>query len=300
MPRRSSHRQSSQQSEAISLDDVDPDLAAARSQGGSQPDGGFAALREEQQDELVKRFVKYMLARNQRKRPIRRPDLTRHVFSNMDNIRSKQKVFNGTMTRAQNVLRNIYGYEMVAIERAARRSATMRTSASASQSVSAPIKAYILVSTLQAEMRFETPARFSEFAFIIIVACFILLTPGCRISQEDLYRALNRIGVYVKERGGHKQLNDGNVRDLIERELVDQWYFIRDKEDNSFFYALGPRLRAEVNDQDLLQCVEGVYQLGNDETATLDETARMELQSRLNEAAGKTGEMDEDDEEEED
>lgn len=261
-----------------------------RSQPASLPDGGFAALSEAQQDELTQRFVRYMLCRQARKRPVRRADLSRHLFRNMTNISSKGRVFTGTLSKAQNELRNVFGMEVIEIARPIRRTNTQThggfsatTSASQANSTKTT-KAYILVSALNPSTRVEDRPRFAEIGFLTVVACMVLMKPGCRISEEELGRALGRIGVQVKERSGHKQLNEGNVKDLIDKEFVEQWYLDRELEGNSVYYSLGPRLRAELKDEDLLDFVEAIYQSGSDTTSMLDSTARQELQQRLLEA----------------
>lgn len=293
--RRSSRKSRHADMERI-VDGSDDDVAydgnrGRKSQSSSLPDGGFAALPEAQQDELTQRFVRYMLCRQARKRPVRRADLSKHLFRNMTNISSKGRVFTGTLSKAQNELRNVFGMEVIEIARPIRRTNTqtqggMSATATASQS-SGPksTKAYILVSALDPSTRVEDRPRLAEIGFLTVVACMVLMTPGCRISNEDLGKALGRIGVKVTDRNGPKQLNEGNIKDLIDKEFVEQWYLDREVEGNSVFYSLGPRLRAELKDEDLLDFVEAIYQSGSDTSSMLDSTAREELQQRLTEAS---------------
>lgn len=276
-------------------EDVDDERLISRSGGSSQPDGGFAALFEEQQDELTQRFLRYMLCRNARKRPVRRGELTKHLFRNMDNIRSKQRIFNGALQRAKLTLRTVYGMEVVELKRRVRRSTTQRSIASASASQSSgpsANKAYILVSTLPLGSRVEDRTRLAEIGFLTVVAAVILLTPGCRIEEESLYRALERIGVFVKDRSGHKQINHGNVKELLEKEWPEQWYLEREKEGTEYFYSLGPRLQAEVDDKDLVDFVDAVYGVAGDQTSGLDETARQELKQRLDDVRSRNENID--------
>lgn len=272
-----------------------------KSQSSSLPDGGFAALSEAQQDELTQRFVRYMLCRQARKRPVRRADLSKHLFRNMTNITSKGRVFSGTLSKAQNELRNVFGMEVTEIARPIRRTNTqtqggVSAATSGSQASGGKLaKAYILVSALDPSTRVEDRPRLAEIGFLTVVACMVLMKPGCRISEEELSRALGRIGVQFVERSGHKQLNEGNVKDLIDKEFVEQWYLDRELEGNSVFYSLGPRLRAELKDEDLLDFVEAIYQSGSDTTSMLDSTARQELQQRLSEANRAEDDYEDDD-----
>jgi len=293
MPRRRSQRPSDVDEERVVItsdeDENMLDETQIRDGTSSLPDGGFSALAEEQQDELVKRMIRYMVCRNTRKKPVKRAELSKHIFSNMSNIRSKGKVFQGTYMTAQTQLRALLGMEMVEIVKQVRtRTGTSRSqSASATQGATQGMKAFILASVLPQEGRVEDVAEMASIGFLTVIASFILLEPGCRIEQEALYRALGRIGVKVQEKGGHRQLNGGNVKELIESELPSQWYLEREREDKTFYYTLGPRLRAELEDNDLLAFIEAVLREGGRADTTLDESSRHELQLRLDEARGK-------------
>lgn len=291
--RRRTRRQVSGESERLLLgsdEELEEVQTSTQERGISQGEGGFASLSEGQQDELVHRFIRYMLFRNARKRPVRRTDLTKAVFRGMHNLKSKQKVFAGVYQKVQTTFRSTYGMEVMEITRKIRRVNTQRSTtqaASSSQGGAGITKAYILVTTLPPYVRVVDAKRLGEVGFLTVIASMILLTPGCRLEEESLYRNLERIGVQVKESGGHKQLNNGNVKELLEKELPEQWYLEREKEDNSFYYTLGSRLRAEMSDENLLDFVEAVYQLGHDGSTALDETAREELKQRLVEARGQ-------------
>lgn len=267
---------------------------------------GFSALPEAQQDELVQRFVRIMMCRGARRRPIKRADLTRQLFNGMHNIGSKQRVFTGLFARAQAVLRANYGAEVVHIAKRARRggvggvSQSQRHSASmtASQSSASFVRGYILVSALPAMMRGndkESKERRAEIGFMAVVASIILLSPGATIDEEDLHRFLERLGVFVRQRNGHKQINHGNVKDLLERDWPEQWYLERDREGNGFAYSLGPRLLAEIDDDQLIQFIEAVYQLGGDENSAMDDVSKSEIKRRIEEAR-KEGRPDDEDE----
>jgi len=154
MPRRRSQRPSDVDEERVVItsdeDENMLDETQIRDGTSSLPDGGFSALAEEQQDELVKRMIRYMVCRNTRKKPVKRAELSKHIFSNMSNIRSKGKVFQGTYMTAQTQLRALLGMEMVEIVKQVRtRTGTSRSqSASASQGATQGMKAFILASVL--------------------------------------------------------------------------------------------------------------------------------------------------------
>lgn len=273
--------------------------ALVRDGTSSIPDGGFSALPEEQQDELVKRMIRLMVCRNAMKKPVKREDLSKHVFANMANIKSKTKVFHGTLAAAQQKLRTIFGMEMVLIQRQLKQNRTQssRTQMSATQSGASGTKGYILVSVLAPGLRAEDRKGRADLGFLMVVAGMILLEPGCRIEQGTLYRALTRLGVHVREKQGHKQLNGGNVKELLESLLVKQWYLEREKEGQTFYYTLGPRFRAEIDQNDLIEFVGAVYDLGGQKKGGLDDTSKAELKKRIDEACGvSTENMDEEEE----
>jgi len=58
-----------------------------------------------------------MRCQNVQKRPIRRLDLTKHIFKGMDNIGSNVRVFHGAFMRAQTMFRTVYGMEIKEINR---------------------------------------------------------------------------------------------------------------------------------------------------------------------------------------
>lgn len=250
---------------------------------------GFSDLQESQQDEVVKRCIRFMLCRNVKKRPVKRADLSKYMFQNMDNIGRKNRMFTGAFEQAQQTLRNTFGMEMVELIKAvkSRRNTQSQRMTSASQSVgSGATKGYILVSVLPQETRPESGDLLPLMGFVTVVASMILLQPGCRLEEQELHGALKRIGVHVREKQGHKQLHGGNVKEVLEKVLVEQWYLEREREDNTIYYTLGPRLRAELGDNDLIEFVNAVYKQGTDSQAMLDNNGRQELEMRLKEAWG--------------
>lgn len=263
-----------------------------RGAGGTQIETGFSALSEGEQDEIVKRLVRFMICRNTKKKPVKRADLSKYIFNDMVNVRAKHKTFQGAFNSAQQSLRNLFGVEIVEIVKQVKRSGpsqTARSQTQASQGGGAANKAYILVSVLPQKARVENEKNWPSIGFLTVLASIIVLEPGCRIEQDRLYNALERIGVFVKERSGHKQLNNGNVKDLIENQLPSQWYLEREKEDRTFYYTLGPRLRAELDDDDIILFIQAVYQGGGSAEKVMDATSKKELKLRLDNARGALG-----------
>lgn len=257
--------------------------------GGGSQSGGFSGLPEEQQEELVKRIIRLMIVRNMEKKPVLRQQLTAHVFKDMTNVGSKARIFKGALQRAQQKLRNGLGMDIVLVQKRFKAGGTQRaTSMSASQSQGGGMgsKGYILISTLSDEAKSAEGLPVAEMGFVTVLACIIVLEPGCRIAEDALHKILEKMGVHVRERQGHKQLNGGNVKELLEKKLVEQWYLEKEKEDNQIFYTVGPRLRAEIKGDDLLEFINAVYMKGAGPDSVLDATAWKEVKLRMDEAWG--------------
>lgn len=292
MGRRGSRTQSNRTSQS---ENVVNDEEMADYDRASQAESGFAALSEAQQDELVKRILRFMHFRHFRKRPVKRAELSSFVFKHVPNIRSKPRVFNGALEQARLFFRTNLGVEIKEIQKLTKRKigghsrSTIGTSASQGNSLGYGARGYVLTTNLPNVHRHETPELLCEIGFLTLVAALIALQPGCRIEEETLHHALARLGVYVREKQGHKQLNGGNVKDLLENKFVDMWYLEREKEDNITYFLLGPRLRAEFSDDDLLEFIHAVYKDGPSGHGLLDETGRDEIKARLDAAWGPDG-----------
>lgn len=255
---------------------------------GVRREAGFGRLSKGQQEMLVKRLVRLMLCRNMRKRPVRREDMRKHVFEGAGSVRGRY-VLAGVIKGAQRELRRVFGMEMVEVSRLVRqtRVAASRSQMTQSQAVGGGGgRGYVVVSCLGSELRAEDAKGKAELGFLMVVAGMIALEGGCRMEQGKLYQGLERLGCRVWEKGGHRQLNGGNVKELLEKVLVGQWYLEREREDGVFYYTIGPRFRAEISDEDLIGFVDAVYGLGGDKV-TLDEMSRQELKLKLEHSRGE-------------
>jgi MAGE family len=298
------------------LDDSDSDGSSAgedrepervadnRVAAGATEDKGWSDLSEEDQNDFATKLSRYMLCRHAVKAPVKRADLTKHMFAGSPIVRGRKSIFAGAFKLAQANFQNVLACEMLELVRQTRASKSATQAATgallsqrqtqtqaqagetATQSSGVGMKAYILVSTLPEGARAQVDADLPTRALLAIIGAVILLQPGCRISANDLYRALERAGgIRVEESGGHKQLNGGNVKELIEKTLVSQWYLEREKDNHAYFYSLGPRLRAELSDEDLIAFVDAVYNNGDD-PVVMDPMFAKELRQRLDVARG--------------
>lgn len=260
-------------------------------------DKGWQALSEDEQNEYATTLARTILCKHATRIPVKRAELYKAIFPPGSSLKSRQSIFAGAFKMAQENLQNIAGCEVVECVKRTRgnarggtQTATRATATQTqgmSQSTGLGQKGYILISTLPKGSRPDDREVYAERAFLCIIAAIILLKPGCRIEEKELYEALRRAaGVSVVESKGHHQLNGGNVKELVEKTLTAQWYLEREKEDREFYYSMGPRLRMELSDDDLLSFVTAVYNFNTEQTSEMDSTTRRDLQQRLDAARG--------------
>ncbi|KAI0563311.1 hypothetical protein FGB62_43g119 [Gracilaria domingensis] len=289
MGRKRSYSNRTSQSQNIE----DDEMLDARD--SSAADSGYSALTEAQQDDVAKRISRTLMFRQHRKRPVRRAELSAVALKNLPPVRGKPRVFKLAFDTAKDMMRKTFGVEVKEIQKLTKRKTgpQSRSTASASQGYGygCGAKGYILLSKLA--KRHEVPDILCEIGFLTLIAALIALQPGCRIEEDTLHHTLSKLGVHVREKQGHKQLNNGNVKDLLENKFLDMWYLEKEKEGNVTYYMLGPRLRAELSDDDLLEFIHAVYKDGPSGHGMLDENGRNEIKARLNDAWGPEGPPDE-------
>lgn len=246
--------------------------------------GAFEDLSEDDQVQLVKRLIRYMICRNAKRKPVRRADLSKYVLANHEEVRGRARLFNATFEQARLQLEQTWGMRVVEVFKKTRANPTAGSSRrqTPSQSDSGGFsKAYVLVSTLPDVMRAENKREWPLFGFLTVVAGIIALTPEARIEEDALHRSLARLGTHVRETRGHGQLNGGNVKELLDNILVGQWYLERVKDDDGWWYKIGPRLWAELEFTDLITFIEAVYNESGTGATGIDENARKELTTKL-------------------
>jgi len=256
----------------------------------SQAEGkAFNDLSGEDQDKLVGRIVRRMLVRNVSRVPVRREELSKALGND---IPRKRKLLQEVIESTKRVFKAELGLEFVEIHRriAHRGGGGGATqSAATNAAMGSSTTAYILISALPKDLR---PEPMSEddtamLGFLTLLAALILLEPGCRLSEADLFMSLAKLGLGTAAGATaatpvvHQQL--GDVRVLVTKTLPSQGYLEREKEGDSAVLLLGPRLRAELSLEDLLTFVEMAF--GSD----LDATTRSELTQRYSlDVAGAT------------
>ncbi len=242
-------------------------------------------VTDEDSVELVRRCVQFLIHRNTKRRPVRRHELSKYVMQNYPGQSGRVKAFTTAFEAAIVELEKEWSMQVVEIFRKVRPTASQSQSRrSQSQTASQGSnysKAYVLISTLKRNMRAQNKREWATYGFLTVITALIALTPECRISEDELYRCLKRIGVEVKCTKGHKEINDGNVKDYLEVILPQQWYLDREKDSDGHYYKIGPRVWVELDIKPLLEFIESIYNQNDKENAGLDENAKKEMRRKL-------------------
>lgn len=290
MPRRSSRVESDSDSDGASA------TGTAAAPAATQTEKGWAALTEDEQDALTGTVVRHLLMRHATKAPVKRADISRALA--VSDVKARNSIVKEAIRSAGEVLENTFAAKMVEVVKQTKggrsgatqpqtqtqkpTTATQRAADGTETQVSgAGQKAFILVSSAEKEERRVTEDSATR-AFLAVIASIILLTPECRVEEGELETALKTaVGAALVESGGHKQLNGGNVSGLVRNDFVRQWYLECQKEDGHNYYYIGPRLRAELDDDSLIAFISAVYEINTDKQGgAMDTTTRDELQQR--------------------
>lgn len=211
--------------------------AAASSQTSRRPEGSPApGPRTPRQLELkVAELVQFLLIKDQRKIPIRRADILKHVVGDY------KDVFGELLRQAAERLHDVFGYRLVELEP---RSNT-----------------YILVNTLEpveedAEVRGDqgTPT-----AGLLMIVLGLIFMKGNSIKETEVWDFLRRLGVHPTK----KHLIFGDPKKLITEDFVRQRYleYRRIPHTDPVDYELqwGPRTLLETSKMKVLKFVAKVH-----------------------------------------
>ncbi|XP_048185475.1 non-structural maintenance of chromosomes element 3 homolog isoform X2 [Perognathus longimembris pacificus] len=192
--------------------------------------------RTQKQLELkVAELVQFLLVKDQKKIPIKRTDILKHVVGDY------KDVFPELLRLAAGRLRDVFGYELVELEPRS--------------------NAYILVNTLEpveedAEVRGDqgTPA-----AGLLMIVLGLIFMKGNTITETEVWDFLRRLGVYPTKR----HLIFGDPKKLITEDFVRQRYleYRRIPHTDPVDYELqwGPRTNLETSKMKVLKFVAKIH-----------------------------------------
>lgn len=244
-PSTSSSASASSQSSQSQAPRPSPSQSQSQSQGSrrSDPDGdrdrgpgpGPGRRSPAQLELKVAELVQFLLVKDQRKLPVRRADMLRHVAGDY------RDVFGELLRRAAERLLDVFGYRLVELEP---RSHT-----------------YILVNALEpveadAEVRGDQGTPTTGLLMIVLGLIFM---KGNAVKETEVWDFLRRLGVHPARR----HLVFGDPKKLITEDFVRQRYldYRRIPHTDPVDYELqwGPRTRLETSKMKVLRFVAKVH-----------------------------------------
>ncbi|KAL2180783.1 MAGE family-domain-containing protein [Thermothelomyces heterothallicus CBS 202.75] len=265
-------------------DDEDDDMQhnAPPSPGDVDEDGdervGEAGQRDET-SQLIKNLVRYALACEYSRAPIRREGIREKVLGS--NGREFKRVFAG----AQKQLRATFGMEMVELPTKDRNLMTTeqkRKVAKTQSQKEASSNAYVLTSILPEE--YTTPAIIApskvesadgEASYIALYTTIIAIITlsGGELSDPRLRRHLSRLNAAenMPSMNPHDEIAPSEKTEAVLQRMVKQGYLVRVTEsrsagdDDATTWHVGPRGKVEVDKEAIAAFVRTVYGGSSDE-----------------------------------
>ncbi|KAI6089386.1 MAGE-domain-containing protein [Hypoxylon rubiginosum] len=241
----------------------DPDASEEDPEGDVDMDG----VGNSEEDQLVKKLVRYALACEYARIPIKRDGIRDKVLGS--NARSFKRVFEG----AQAQLQKVFGMEMQELPVREKRTLKEKQKANArkaSQST-ASSRQYILVSTLPREFKSQaivapsripsTPEEAAFVGFYTMIISLIVLSGG-ELSDTKLRRYLTRLNA-----GQNLPMDktDNVLQKIVRQGYVDKVIEKHEGDDDAVTWCVGPRARVEVPPESIAAVVTEVWgELPND------------------------------------
>ncbi|KAI9017753.1 MAGE family-domain-containing protein [Gaertneriomyces semiglobifer] len=242
-----------QASQRLVDEDADDEVVEPmHSQASSQIPG---LLYGDEMHRKVKDFVRYALAMEHKRKPIRRQDINQKV------LKEHNKYFKQVFDLAQEKLRGVFGLEMTPVGANERRSNSqaVRRAAALAGGNTGSAKAWILTVTTTPSQR-ESLLNWGEEQPLMVLLCVILgviYTNGGCIEEGVLYRHLRQLGI---ERGQHQVFGS---MDQVFADFIAQSYLNRhrqtDSEGDVYEYTIGPRSKVELPEKNLIEFMTAMY-----------------------------------------
>ncbi|KAI0848227.1 MAGE-domain-containing protein [Daldinia vernicosa] len=246
--RQSRHKHESDDSESES-EDQDGDVDMEKTGDGTE-------------DQLVKKLVRYALACEYARIPIKRDGIRDKVLGS--NTRSFKRVFEG----AQAQLQQVFGMEMVELPVKEKRTLKEKQRANARKAASqstASSRQYILVSTLPPEYKSQSiiapsriPSASEEAAYVgfyTMVISLIVLNGG-ELSDTKLRRYLTRLNA---SQNLPMDKTDNVLQKIVRQGYVDKVVEKSDGDEDAVTWCIGSRGRVEVPPESIAAVIIEVW-----------------------------------------
>ncbi|KAI1452613.1 MAGE-domain-containing protein [Annulohypoxylon moriforme] len=247
--RRQSRRHNEREDSDASEEDQDGDVDMERADDGAE-------------DQLVKKLVRYALACEYARIPIRRDGIRDKVLGS--NSRSFKRVFEG----AQSQLHKVFGMEMVELPAKEKRTLKEKQKANARKAASqntTSSRQYILVSTLPPEYKSQSiiapsripssPEEAAYVGFYTMVISLVVLNGG-ELSDTKLRRYLTRMNA---SQNLPMDKTDNVLQKIVKQGYVDKVVEKSEGDDDAVTWCIGPRGRVEVPPESIAAVITEVW-----------------------------------------
>ncbi|OTA58608.1 MAGE-domain-containing protein [Hypoxylon sp. EC38] len=232
------------------------------SEGDQDGDVDMEREGDATEDQLVKKLVRYALACEYARLPIKRDGIRDKVLGN--NPRSFKRVFEG----AQAQLQRVFGMEMVELPAKEKRTLKEKQKANARKAASQGVtssRQYILVSTLPPEYKSQsiiapsripsTPEEAAYVGFYTMVISLIVLNGG-ELSDTKLRRYLTRMNA---SQNLPMDKTDNVLQKVVRQGYVDKVVERSDGDEDTVTWCVGSRGRVEVPPASIAAVVREVW-----------------------------------------
>ncbi|XP_037688805.1 non-structural maintenance of chromosomes element 3 homolog [Choloepus didactylus] len=209
--------------------------ASSRGARSSQATPAVGPRTQKQLELKVAELVQFLLIKDQKKIPIKRTDILKHVIGDYKDI------FSDLLKLAAQRLEYVFGYKLVELEPKS--------------------NSYILINTLEpveedAEVRGDQGTPTTGLLMIVLGLIFM---KGNTVKETEVWDFLRRLGVYPTK----KHLIFGDPKKLITEEFVRQRYLeyrrIPHTDPIDYEFQWGPRTSLETSKMKVLKFVAKVH-----------------------------------------
>ncbi|XP_060108911.1 non-structural maintenance of chromosomes element 3 homolog [Heteronotia binoei] len=210
--------------------EVDEEYSLTQAPSSSQSQNNVQRHPQSQMDAKVNELVRFLLVKDQKKIPIKRADILKHV------IKDYKDVCPELLKRANQTLQQVFGMELVEIDPKSH--------------------SYILVSNLPPlEIESSKEDENTPKMGLLLLLLSLIFMKGNVVKESAVWEVLRRLRVNLGEK--HKIF--GDVKKLVTEEFVRQKYLEYNRlphtEPPEYEFRWGPRAAAETSKKQVLQFV---------------------------------------------
>ncbi|XP_070557743.1 non-structural maintenance of chromosomes element 3 homolog [Ptychodera flava] len=227
---------------SLEVDDGDDDdmemVLASQSQTMTQAEKAAAQLSPDTLEAKVNEIVQYMLIMEQKKIPVKKLDITKHI------LKDHRGIFLKAMEYAKTKLLRVYGFELTEL----------------GQGPGNKKQCYILLNTMDVNDsdHIDYSSEEPKVGLLMIVLSIVFMSGGV-VAESIVWHALKKLGIYPDK--SHEVF--GDVKKLLTQEFVRQMYLEYNRVVNSdppaYQFQWGQRALKETTKRKVLEFVTKMY-----------------------------------------